>query len=144
MGKRYKIHEDKATADIAFSTQGKDLNELFENAAFAVFEVMADLSTIESKGSKKFEFESGSIQNLLFDFLSEIVYLKDAEYMVFKDSKVSIAEKGKKYKLKAEVFGEGIDQEKHSLKCDVKAITLHMFSVEKAKKGWEAFVVVDI
>ena len=51
---KYKFLEDIAIADIAFEAYGKDLNELFENAALAIFELSADLDTVDA--SKKVEF----------------------------------------------------------------------------------------
>ena len=50
----------------------------------------------------------------------------------------------KKYSLNAQLFGEKIDREKHELKNDIKAITLHMFKIEKTKKGYKSLVVVDV
>ena len=45
---KYKFLEDIAIADIAYEAYGKDLNELFENAALAIFEFSADIKTIEA------------------------------------------------------------------------------------------------
>ena len=125
--KKYKIFEEIATADIAFEAYGKDLNELFENAAFAIFEISANPKKISPKIKKIIKLENENIEDLLFDFLSELIFLKDKDYMVFNKSKVEIK-----------------NQKKHELKIDIKAITLHMFKVEKTKKGYKAFVVVDI
>ena len=140
---RYKILEKIATADIAFEAYGKDLNELFENSAFAVFEITANIKKINSKIKKIIKIENDNVEDLLFDFLSELIFLKDKDYMVFNKSKIKI-NKNQKYKLNAQVFGEKISQKKHDLKLDIKAITLHMFKVEKTKQGYKALVVVDV
>ena len=88
--------------------------------------------------------ENEKIDNLLYDFLSEILFLKDSEYMVFKKVKVSIKEAGKKFKLKSTLEGDTINSEKQHLENDIKAITMHMFEVKKEKEHWKATVVVDI
>jgi len=141
---KYKILEDIAIADIAIESYGKNLNELFENSAFAIFEETADLKKISKKEKKTINLESNKIEDLLFDFLSEILFLKDTYSIVFKKSKVTIKEKQNKFSLKAELDGENIDRNKHGLRNDIKAITLHMFKVEKTKTGYKALVIVDV
>ena len=144
--KKYKFLEDVAIADIAYEAYGKDLNELFENAALAIFELSATLDTVEAKKKIEFELENEKIENLLYDFLSEILFLKDSKYMVFKNVKVTIIDnkKNKKYKLKAVLKGDTINPEKQQLENDIKAVTMHMFEVKKEKNQWKATVVVDI
>lgn len=139
--KKYKYLEDVAIADIAFEAYGKNLDELFENSAWALFDMMADVKTVKGNNIKKIKLENDKIDNLLFDFLEEIVLIKDRDYFIFNDVKVKIKEG---YKLEAELKGEEINTEKHSLIDDVKAITMHMFDVKKEKEKWKAVVVVDI
>ena len=141
--KKYKFLEDVAIADIAYKAFGKDLNETFENAAFAIFELSANLKTIDVKKKLKIKIENEKIDNLLYDFLSEILFLKDSKYVVFKKIKVSIKE-NKKYQLKAVLEGDAINPEKQQLENDIKAVTMHMFEVKKEKNNWKATVVVDI
>ena len=142
--KKYKILEDVAIADIAFEIYGKNLNELFENAALAIFEESADLKNVKEKEKKTIKIDSDKIEDLLFDFLSEILFLKDTFSTLFKKSNVKITEKEEKFYLDAKLSGEKINREKHELKNDIKAVTLHMFKVEKTKKGYKALVVVDV
>ena len=140
---KYKFLEDIAIADIAFEAYGKDLNELFENAALAIFELSADLDTVDASKKVEFELENNKLDNLLYDFLSEILFLKDSKYMVFKYAHVTIKE-GKKSKLKAVLEGDKINPEVQHLENDIKAITMHMFELKKEKNNWKATVVVDI
>ena len=80
---------------------------------------------------------------MLYDFLSEILFLKDSKYTVFKKVKVSITQNNK-YQLKAVLEGDTINPEKQQLENDIKAVTMHMFKIEKIKSGYKATVVVDI
>jgi len=141
--KRYKFLEDVAIADIAYEAYGKNLNELFESAAFAIFELSANLKTVDAKEKIEFEMDNQTIENLLYDFLSEILFLKDSKYMVFKKVKISI-EEGEPYKLKAVLEGDTINPQKQQLENDIKAVTMHMFGVKKEKDGYKATVVLDI
>ena len=142
--KKYKVLEDVAIADIAFESQGKNLNKLFENSAFAIFEESADLEKVEVKEKYTVKLSATNIEDLLYDFLSEILFLKDTHSFLFKKSKVKIEKKVGNYDLKAELSGEPIDRKKHELRNDIKAITLHMFKVQKTKDGYKAVFVVDV
>lgn len=141
--RKYKFLENIAIADIAYEAYGRDLNGLFENAAIAIFELSADLKTIDAKEKIEFNLENEKIENLLYDFLSEILFLKDSKYMIFKNVKVEINQ-NKTYKLRAFLEGETINPKKHRLENDIKAVTMHMFEVKKEKNIWKARVVVDI
>jgi SHS2 domain-containing protein len=63
--------------------------------------------------------------------------------LIFKTVKVAIA-KNKAYALVADLKGEKIDPKKHKLGNDLKAVTMHKFSVEETPKGWKCLVVIDI
>ncbi len=139
----YRFLEGIVTADLAFEATGKDLNDLFTNAALAVLESQAKLETVEPKVTKKVVMENDDIGQLLFEFLNEIIFFKDAEQLIFKTVKVSIA-KNAKYKLVADLKGEKIDPRKHKLGNDLKAVTMHMFEVKETPKGWKCRVVIDI
>ncbi len=132
------------TADVLFEAEGKDLGELFEAAGLATEETQIDLKGVKQEVEKKIELEKDNIEMLLFDFLQELIFLKDSELLLFSEIKVNITEKNKKYFLKAELKGEKIDPNRHELKVDVKAVTLHRFEVKKTANGWFCRVILDI
>ncbi len=138
--KKFKYLENVAIADICFEAYGKTLNEVFENSAYAFFDITADPKTIQTKITKEITLKNTDEQNLLYDFLSELVFLKDSEQLIFKEVKVSIS----KNQLKAVLKGDRINPEKQELRNDIKAITMHLFTLEKTKTGYLARVVVDI
>lgn len=139
---RYKFLDH--TADVMFEAYGKNLNEVFRNAALAVFDVQCNLKKIGEKIKKRIKLKNESAEDLLFDFLGELIYLKDAKYLVFGKFDVKIKEKKGKYFLDATACGEKINPKKHELKTDVKAITLHEFFLKKTKNGWRCRVLLDI
>ena len=143
--KKFVLLENIAIADIAFEAFGKNLNELFENSAFAVAEIIADSKKIKPKFQKTIKLKANSIENLLYDFLSELIYLKDAEGIVFCKFKIKIIEKDKEFFLNAKIVGQKISAiNPQFLRNDAKAITMHMFSVKKIKQKWVARIVVDV
>jgi SHS2 domain-containing protein len=139
----YRYLEELSSADAAFEATGRTLEELFSDAAIATFEVMADTSTVKQLLTREIELENESVDGLLIDWLSELVYLKDTETILFSVFDVNIR-KNDVYKLKAAAKGEKIDRGKHGLRSDVKAVTYHMFEVTKKGDNWTARVVLDI
>ena len=139
----FRYLEDIATADAAFEVEGRTLEELFMDAAIATFEVMVDMKTVEPWITREIELKNEAVDNLFFDWLSELVYLKDADALLFSKFDVSI-KKNDFYELKATASGEIINQEKHILRSDVKAVTYHMFEVKETGENWIARVVLDI
>jgi SHS2 domain-containing protein len=81
---------------------------------------------------------------LLFDFLQEFVYFKDAERLLLRVREVSVDEKDGRFFLKAKTVGEPLHAARHHQRADVKAVTLHDFYVDKEDDGWKARVLLDI
>jgi SHS2 domain-containing protein len=142
----YHYLEEIGTADIAFEATGRDLPELFRDAADATMNVMIDnLEAIEPREARHIELSSDEIDMLLFDFLQELIYFKDAERLLLRIRDVRIEERDGNYLLKAETAGEPLDAARHHQRADVKAVTLHNFSVKKEEDGgWKARVLLDI
>jgi SHS2 domain-containing protein len=141
----YHYLEEIGTADIAFEAIGRDLPELFTAAADATMNVMIDnLETIEPRETRQIELSNDNVEMLLFDLLQELIYFKDAKRLLLRVSDPQIDHKDEDYFLKATVAGEQLDATRHQQRADVKAVTLHGFSVEKHDGGWKAKVLLDI
>ncbi len=141
----YEFLEDIATADIAFRATGKDLQEVFKAAGDATINTMIeDLDSIEPKETRTFSLENDELDLLLFNFLQELVYYKDSELLLLRASQIEFEEKDGKYQLSAVVQGETLDRDRHQQRVDVKAVTLHLFQLEKSNDGWTAMVILDI
>ncbi len=133
---------DVTPADVAFKAWGKTLDELFANAAKAMFEVMVNTEQVEQLVERELEVKGDDLPDLLFNWLNELLYYVDAENLVFSYFEVNIDEP--KLKLKAKCKGEPMNPEKHELRTHVKAATYHKLKVEKKNGLWEAFVLLDI
>lgn len=141
----YHYLEEIGTADIAFEVTARDLPELFSHAADATINVMIDnLEAIDARETRQVELSSDQLDMLLFDFLQELIYFKDAERLLLRVREAQINEKEGAYYLKATITGEPLDAERHQQRADVKAVTLHNFCVEKMDNGWKAKVLLDI
>jgi len=141
----YRYLEDIAAADVAFEATGQTREELFMAAAEATLHVMIDNpQAIEPRQKRILEAADESLDILLFQFLQEIIYYKDAQQLLLQVSQIRIEPGTGGYRLRAEAVGEPIDPARHDMIVDVKAVTLHRLSVQQKKEGWVAVVVLDI
>jgi len=148
----YHYLDDVATADIAFEAYGQSKEELFIAAADALMNVMVDdLETIAERLWREVSVEAETIEMLLFQFLQEFIYYKDAEQLLlraarmrFKEQKGLPAGQAGMWMVIARAYGEMLDPKKHPLNVDVKAVTMHQFAVSEDQGQWKAMVVLDI
>ena len=141
----YHYLEEFGTADIAFEAIGRDLAELFRDAADATTNVMIDnIEAIQPGKTHKIELSNEKLDMLLFDLLQELIFLKDANRLLLRLREVQVTEKDEHYFVNATAEGEPLDAQRHHQRADVKAVTLHDFSVERTEGGWKARVLLDI
>ena len=133
---------DITTADTAFAAYGKDLNEVFANAALAMFEVMVNTKQIKPKIKKTVKVKNDDLKGLLFAWLNELLVFYGSDNLAFSKFEVEVDEG--KMKLKAVCYGEEIVPKKHEVRTEVKAATYHKMEIKKLDGGWEAKVIVDI
>jgi SHS2 domain-containing protein len=145
MSHSFRFLDDIATADLAFDASGDSLQELFHGATCAVIEAMADPSTVGFTWRKSVERREEDPAELLFDWLSDLVYWKDADGVVFSTFKLTITygDDGS-WHLKGELCGESVNGLVQVLRNDVKGITKHMYQLSQEGMRWNARVVVDV
>jgi SHS2 domain-containing protein len=141
----YRYLEDIAIADVAFEAWGKTREEMFIAAADALMNVMvAELATIRAIDKVEFRLENEALDMLLFNFLNELIFHKDARQLLLRATSVAFSEADSHFTLHAKAAGERLDPARHPLIVDVKAVTLHRFRVEETAEGWWTEVVLDI
>jgi SHS2 domain-containing protein len=129
------------TADLGLRVQAPTLDVLFTEAARGLFAAIVDNpDAIAATTSRTVEIAGTDREYLLFDWLKELLYLSDAEQLLLTRFEVQVSDTG----LKATVFGEPLDRDRHELGHEVKAITYHGLKVEQTTDGWLAEVIVDI
>jgi SHS2 domain-containing protein len=141
----YRYLEDVAIADVAFEAEGKTLRELLESAALAATNAMIrNIDKLDHKVIRNFEVTAENPEMLLYRFLQELVFYKDAERLLFNKFELEPKQGVPSWRLRVRAFGDEISQEKHELLADVKAVSLHNFSVRQTPEGWRAEVIVDV
>jgi len=140
---RWRFVEEVALADCAVDLEGRDLDDLFETAALALAHLMVDPTTVTVTVDRVIALEAARLDLLLYDWVSELIFLKDRDRQVFTRSRVRVSADGP-CSLKAEVQGGVIDPERTALGADPKAVTFHQFALEQVDGGWHARLVIDI
>ena len=135
---KYKFIED-LTSDVMFEAYGKDLRNLFQNAAEALLSVICQIDKVKPKKPMDLEVGGKDLKDLMFNWLQELISLVDTEEMFF--SRFDIQEIDEKH-LKARIWGEAITPGKSGTL--VKGVTNYKFSVDRAGEGYRARVACDI
>lgn len=144
MSYSFHFRDDIAIADLAFEVQGDSVEELFHGATQALLETLADPSTVATVWDRRMTRVSGDPSELLFEWLSDIVYWKDAAGVVFHDADLSVVQEGASWKLGAKLRGAPVDPGSQTLRNDVKGVTKHLYEVKQKGARWYALVVVDV
>lgn len=124
---KYRVLEH--TADAMVEVHGKSIGELFANAAYAMFDQMTDISKVKPTGELKIVMQADAREQLLVDFLQELLYVNDVEDLVFSEFKVKTDGK----KLEAIVRGEKFDEGRHTKRSVVKGVTYHKLEFNDEK-----------
>ncbi|MSS70834.1 MAG: archease [Candidatus Latescibacteria bacterium] len=136
---RYRVIDH--TADIGIAVENPSLEGLFEDAAFGMFDLVADLSRVEPRTAVQVDLEADSVEDLFVDWLRELLFRFETELIVFRDFRVQIRAP---HALSAEATGEVRDPHRHELYREFKAVTYHDLRVEKAGDLWRAQVIFDV
>jgi len=128
------------TADAGIRAYGSDVREVFANAAKGLFGLIAELDDVGEAEYRDVELTATDQENLLVEWLNELIYLFDAENIIFKRFDIT---RISNTQLEARSYGETVDSSRHKLKTGVKAATYHMLKIER-DNGCKAEVLFDI
>ncbi len=137
--KRYEIVEH--TADVGIRAFGKDLRELFKNAAFGMFNIIADLDGLKPSTTVNISSSAANHEELLVTWLDDLLYNFYTKDIIFTD--FDIKELDDKH-IKSEIKGRPIGDRKSRLKSEIKAATFHKLRIEKSKDGYEVQIIFDV
>ncbi|NJD57429.1 MAG: archease [Nitrospirae bacterium] len=129
------------SGDAGIRAFGRDLPELFANAAAGMYSLVTDLSGVAETGRIDVSVHSETLEGLLVAWLNELIFRFDAYGFVGK--KIAIGDLTD-IGVSATLSGEEFDPAKHEQKLLVKAATYHRLSIHKKDDHWEAEVVFDI
>jgi SHS2 domain-containing protein len=142
----FRFLDDIALADLAFEASGDSLQDAFQGATNALIESLADPKTVGSEWQQVVNREDRDPGTLLFDWLSDLVYWKDAAGVVYSRSDVKLAQQEDGcWKLHARVYGEPVKgSTQQEFRADVKGVTKHLYELSERDGRWTVRVVLDV
>jgi len=132
------------TADVYIKAYGKSIDEAFENAAKAMFNVMTDIDKITPNIVREVNIKEEDLEALLYSWLENLLILFDSEGLVFSKFKVKIEKRNDHYLLKGRAWGERFDPKKHPSKTEVKAVTYSLMEIHEEEGNSYVKFVLDI
>ena len=139
MEKRYE--QFSHTADIGVKIFGKTLKELFENAAFAMFDILADLEGLKGEIAQDFELTAPNHEELLISWLDELLYNFYAKNIIF--YKFEVMELSEDV-IRAKAFGRSVSENRNRLKTEIKAATYYNLKIIKKDDYYEVDIIFDV
>lgn len=127
MSERYETLEH--TADIMIRAFGSTLEECLENAAYGMFDQIADLSSVRPVKEYSLDVEGDDPAQLIVDLLSELLYLHDTEFVLLSEFKAEYD--GELLHMTAR--GEPVDKSRHDIRAAIKAVSYHALEVSPEK-----------
>uniref|UniRef100_A0A7V3N4Z8 Archease n=1 Tax=candidate division CPR3 bacterium TaxID=2268181 RepID=A0A7V3N4Z8_UNCC3 len=128
------------TADFGVRIYGKSLEELFKSGFEAIMNAMVE---IKEKGEQKellYTDKAETLEDLLVDFLSEVIFRTIVEGKIFTDCELKIDDTS----INAKLFYEDYDPERHRLKKEIKSVTYHNLEIRKTAEGFETNLICDV
>jgi SHS2 domain-containing protein len=129
------------TADIGVRVFGKDLKELFENAAFAMFDIMADLEGLTGDTVEEFRLSASDDEELLVAWLDELLYRSCTKGTIYYKFTVSVLAGGR---LEASAVGRPVGANRNRLKTEIKAATYGGLEIRKSGGGYSVEIIFDV
>jgi SHS2 domain-containing protein len=139
MDEGYRILEHPA--DVGIEAFGHSVEEAFEYAALGLMSLIVEPASVDPSEQRFVSLNGTDLENLLVRWLSEIIYLYDGEDFLLSDVSVKHLAQGG---LEATLTGEKVNENKHKLRMDIKAITYHQLKVDETQDGVLLRVFLDI
>jgi len=139
----FKFHEH--TADITIECWAPTLEEAFEQAALASFEVILDTTTVRPNESVEISVEGIDMKELLVEWVGRLISLIDIDSQFYSHFKVhEISEVSAGYQLKGTAFGEQIDLQRHDTRTEVKAMTYADMRIDRSPEKTALWFTLDL
>lgn len=128
-------------ADVGIRGIGTTKHEAFEQAALALTAVITNPETVEPRDVFQLELQNAPDDLLLVDWLNRIIYEMQTRRMLFSRFDVFVDAPI----LRARLWGEPLDPERHQPAVEIKAATYHQAAVYQNDRGeWVAQCVLDV
>ncbi len=132
-----RFEEIEHTADIAIRVWGRDLAELFANAAYGMACQLTDPDEVVQTVERSIELEAYDIETLLVAWLGELLYLGERDGCVFTGFDVLEVTATR---LQAVARGGAVRKHQRH----IKAVTFSELEIVHTDEGYETIIVFDV
>lgn len=132
------------TGDVGVRLEGGSLDELFHEAALAFAETLTDRAAVARRTTQCVVLAAGGLEDLLVDWLDELVYQFEVRNLLIADASVRLREQPPGWSLEGKLVGETFDPSRHVIKVLIKGITYHQLAVRREGDRWATSVIFDI
>ena len=133
------------TADVYIRAHGKTMEEAYENAALAMFETITDTDQVAQSEADSIEVEAEDQYALLYNWLEALLVNSEIKGMLYSKFQInSWKETAENFKIKAKIWGEKFDPQKHPQKVAVKAVTYHRMVIIREMDRVILELILDI
>jgi SHS2 domain-containing protein len=137
--KKYRLTTRQS--ELAVKVTGGSQADLFANSAFALFDVISDVEKIEIKERLPLEVEGADRDDLLVNWMRELLYLYQGSGYLLKEF---VIREVKDTSLKAEVCGEKVDPDRHEIKQEIAAVAYNQSRMTKTGNQWTAKLIFEV
>lgn len=136
---KYKIIDH--TADVCVRVSGRSMEEVFVGSARAMMGIITNLEKVKPSDEISIEAQAENYEELLVNWLQEILYVHEVKKMVFKDFEVKIENDSLAV---GKAYGEKISIDRHEFYSTIKAVTYHNLRIIASKDKYRVDIVFDI
>ena len=128
------------TADFGIRVFGRNLETLYENAAYALFDLITDNRCLDRNDTLHLTIEGEDKIDLMFNWLRELLYLWNGREFLVAETSVHIVSETC---FQADIRYDRYEKSRHEIRNEIKAVTYHQLDVKKKIKGWTGEIILD-
>jgi len=128
------------TADFGIRVFGKNLESLYENAAYALFDLITEINRLYRNHTLHLTIEGEDRADLMVNWLRELLYLWNGREMLVSEASVHMVSETC---FQAEICYDRYEKSRHEIKNEIKAVTYHKLDVKKEADGWAGEIIFD-
>ena len=125
------------TADLRLRVWAKTEEELLEQAAQALIDVLTEQAPRQASGVRRLSLGAPDREERLVRWLNEVLFLASAEGFLLTSAELRLSPGGLEARLSGQEHGDQL------VRTELKAVTYHSLSVRQDAEGFEAELVVD-
>ncbi len=129
------------TAEIGLRVEAESLAGVFRDLCVGLFSLITDPEAVRPARTWEVTVEAPDRVALAVEWLNELLHLNAREGLVAHRAEILEVSDGR---LRARVYGEPFDPDRHPRGIEVKAATYHQARVEPEGARWVAVVYVDV